>query len=341
MEKDSKKKKSAGRVILKIVIAVIAFFLVSSVAFTLIFFAAMYGRTDGGDRMRLSYEDIDGESYPRETFTFRSGGNDLTAYYYPPSDDSEHPDAMVVVVNGMKNNADTHLPEIMIFHDAGFSVLTFDATGVGSSCGSGTMGLPQVTKDLFALLSFIREDGRFSRMTLFLYGHSAGGHAVLEALDGGFGIRGAVSIAAFDSAVDTMIYHARKYAGIMADIESPFMRLYMRMVFGQDAFDEAHEAVLSSDVPVLIVEGSCDTTVPFGIGTIQYLLDESRPGVSTLVVSDSYREEHMTIWKDGESALYAKENADSDDVDLFMANRADESFMNMILVFFSAGIPAD
>lgn len=338
-EADERKKKTENKkrgtvgLIVKIILTAAALFVVLSVVATALVPVFLFGRADGGNGFNLVYPDVDAKDYPREKFTFTSRGNELVGYLYPRND----PKGLVVVVNGIKNGSDVHLNHIKAFCDAGWSVATYDATGVGESEGSGTFGLAQVKVDLFSYLNYLATDERMNSLPVVLFGHSAGGYASACALDKYDIIRGAVVVSAFDSPSETMAYHAKKIVGFLADVEYPFMLLGNLIAFGPDADAKAHEAVAASDTPVMIVGGSSDDTVPYDVSLFRFKDSIGRDGVTFFMPEEEERNEHSTPWLTPEAAEYINTWTDGE-VDLELANELDPVFLALVLNFFEAAV---
>ena len=330
-KKTEKKKRGTVKRIVKILLIAAALFVVLSVLATALVPIFMFGRSDGGTGFNLVYSDADAEDYPRERFTFTSRGNELVGYLYA----RDEPKGLVVLVNGVKNGSDAHLNHIKAFCDAGWSVVTYDATGVGESGGSGTFGLAQVKVDLFAFFDYHKTDEKMNSLPVVLFGHSAGGYAAACALDRYDNICGAVVISAFDTPSETMAYHAKARVGFLADVEYPFMLLGNLIAFGADADAKAHEAVAASDTPVLIVGGSSDDTVPYAVSLYRFNDGISREGATFFMPDEEERNEHTTPWLTPEAAEYVN-SWQGGEVDLELANELDPVFLSLVLDFFEA-----
>ncbi len=325
------RRKRCFRKGLILVLTVLLVFSAASMLASAVIFRVLFPRRDGTSDLRYSYSEIDAAAYPRETFTFESGGNTLQGYRYPVPD----PKGCVVVVGGIFDDADAHLPEIMYFTDHGWSVICWDATGVGASEGRGTIGLKQIKEDLCAFLS---SDAAHSEIPIVLYGHSAGAYASLSALSGGFPIDAAVSICAFNSPTEIMRYQAKEKVGILADLEYPFMRLECWFLFGGDADQTALESVNAVQTPVLLIEGSSDDYVTSELGLIRYDGSFQNPNVRCLEIRSAWRSEHATPWLSEAAAEYVCTFPGSGEPDKALANSLDPEFMSEILTFFEQSI---
>ena len=334
----AKTKKTRLKKLLSIGLAAVLIYVTVSFILTAVVFSVLFKRSDSTLPFLYTYDELSGEIPDPREVSFTSDGNLLKGKIYEP-DVSK---GLVVVANGTRSNSDYHLTKIERFIGDGWTVATYDATGVGESEGRGIKGLPQIKRDLAAFLAFLRDTGEFSSDTVaFIFGHSAGGYAAAcmlsdEYSDEDFGIDGIVSVSGFDRPADVMLYNARKYVGVWADIQYCFIYLYNYFLFGKDADTSAFECVNCSEVPVLIINGANDKTVPPSIGLARYEGSFTDPNVTCIEIADGPRAEHSTAWLSDSSAEYVNRFNDGDVPDKYAANELDESFMNDVLGFFDS-----
>lgn len=318
------------RKVCQCLLIILLVFSLTSMLLSAVMFRVLFPRGDGKTAYRTAYTDVDPSVYPRTEFTFRSGDCTLSACRY------DVPDAkgQIVVVNGIGAGIDAHLPEILCFLDHGWSVVTWDATGVGSSEGRGLIGLQQVRRDLLAYLDYRKTQDE--TLPLLLYGHSAGAYAAATVLDED-GVAGAVCVCGFDSPVKVMRWHAKERVGVLADVEYPFLLLECFFLFGKDADVSALKAVNRSRTPVYLIESSSDDYVPHALSLVQ---DEGydNPNARSLTVDAAWRNEHNTPWLSMEAAEYVETLEDGAAVEKDRANALDEDFMAQVLSFFDAAI---
>lgn len=326
---------SLGKVC-KCLLIVLLVFSLSSMLLSAVMFRVLFPRSSGITAYRYTYAEIDPNVYPRESFKFRSGNCILSACRYPVEDAK----GCIVVVNGIGAGIDAHLPEILYFLDHGWSVVTWDATGVGDSEGRGIIGLQQIRQDLLAYLAY-RETQPDDGLPLVLYGHSAGAYAAATALDEDYPVAAAVCICGFDSPVSVLYYHARARVGVLADVEYPFLQLECRFLFGRDADLSACTAIDRSETPVFLIESSSDDYVPHELGLLQTDGVFANPNVQSLTVDANWRNEHNTPWLSDESAAYVEALGPDDPVEKARANELDASFMNQILAFYTAAVQVE
>jgi pimeloyl-ACP methyl ester carboxylesterase len=329
-------KKARLKKLISVGLTAILIYVTVSFILTAVVFSVLFKRSDSTLPFLYTYDELSDEMISPREVSFNSDGNLLKGKIYEP-DGSK---GIIVLANGTRSNSDYHLTKIHRFIGDGWTVATYDATGVGESEGRGIKGLPQIKRDLAAFLAYLRDSGEFNRDTAaFIFGHSAGGYAAAcmlsdEYSDEDFGIDGVVSVSGFDRPADVMLYNARKYVGIWADIQYCFVYVYNFILFGKDADTSAYECVNSSDVPVLIINGANDKTVPPSIGLARFDGSFTDPNVTCIEIPDGPRAEHSTAWLSDSSAEYVNGFTDGDMPDKTAANELDESFMSEVLGFF-------
>lgn len=298
-----------------------------------IVFCVLFPRSSGESPLYYTFDELSPD-VPCESFSFPSGGNTLYGRRYDVSD----PKGLIVVVNGVRAGKDTHLPEIVAFVKAGWSVATWDATGIGASEGRGTIGLNQIGEDLAAFMAYRASSDAWDGLPVVLYGHSAGAYAAAAALPDQSEIKAAVCISGFDRPVTLMYGHARDRVGVLADLQYPFLYLESFFLFGADANDSAREAIDAVTTPVLIVGGDSDDLVPYANSLIRDPEQYRNPNMRALLITSAYRNEHSTPWLSPGAARYRAELTDEESADKALANELDPAFTEMILSFFEEAL---
>lgn len=328
----SKTKRRIKKVCIILIVTVLSYVLVS-MAGSVIAFKFIFARTGTVNAFEITYEDIDKTRYPREEVYFPSGGNRLFGCIYTPKSESR---GLVMVVNGTNCCIDRHLPEIIWFIDHGYSVFTFENTGVGKSDGDGTVGITQARLDTAAAIGYIGKDDKLSKLPLLLYGHSLGAYAAAAALEDAPEVKAAVCVSGFNSPNENMRFNAKKYVGILADIQYPFMCLQNYFLFGDKSDDTAIDAINESNKPVLIVGGNSDDTVPDEISILNKASSITNPNAVVVEIDEEYRGEHSTVWLSRDSAKYLAETENPTDKE--RANKLDEGFMRMLTDFYEKAL---
>ena len=333
MNKPPQKHKIIKRVIITLVIFIITFSLLSSLV-SMYVFSVMFGRYDEKQSpLFYSYSDIDSKKYPRSEAVFKSGGNNLRGYLYSSANDSK---GTVIVVNGYHCTADRHLPEIMYFVDNGWSVFTYDGTGVGTSEGESQFGFTQFKNDASAASKYVNS---ITSKPVVLYGHSAGGYAAAASLEDNNNVRAVVSVSGFNSPLELMRIHTKNSAGLWADIGYPFMYAQNYFIFGEKANTEAYKAINSSDVPVAVFQGTNDTIVPYEISICSHKDELKNSNVKCFEIG-SVRGGHSTIWLSAAAAEYTmkyKQNPFKNP-DKAKANELNKEFMEYVTEFYDSAV---
>ena len=323
------KRKHPVRRALCIALGVLLLYCVLSMAASAVVFRVIFARRDGLSPLRYTYAELKPDC-PRTAFAFPSGKNTLSGFRYDAAD----PKGLIVIVNGIGDGADARLPEIVEFVKAGWSVATWDATGVGESEGDWSVGLQQIRRDLAAFLDYRQKSDERDGLSVVLYGHSAGAYAAATELSAHPEIRAAVCISGFDRPVTLMYGHAKDRVGFLADLEYPFLHLESVLLFGRNANDSARDAISAVSVPVLIVGGDSDDLVPYENSLIRDPERYENPNVRSMLITSAYRSEHSTPWLSAGAARYRAELTDAETADKALANELDPTFLETVLRFY-------
>ena len=236
----------------------------------------------------------------REILKIQSGDNQLQAYYYPAEDSR----GLAVLAHGFHAGADDYLPLIEAVVKGGYSVLTYDVTGVYSSEGDSVVGMCQSLYDLDNVLNFARDDMRFGPMPKFVIGHSWGGYAAASVLALHSEVRGAALIAPMNSGADVMLEKAQQYAGDAVLASKPIFDVYHRILFGDYMEYNAVVGINSTNAYILIAQGVDDTVItPDGQSITAHLDELTNPNVS-LYWGSGMNGSHTGIWHSVEAELY-------------------------------------
>lgn len=331
-----KRHKALKRALVIFLVTLLSF-AVFSVAASAFVFEMLFARRDVQSTALLTYADVNAESYPRKRIDFYSGGTRLCGYLY--GDELEGRRGTVLIVGGVQSTADRYLSTAMFFVDNGWCVFCYSGTGVGESEGDSLIGLSQSRFDLAAAIDRIASEPRLSSLPIVLYGHSVGGYAALTTASEAAAV---VSIGAFDTPSRTMLYYAKQYVGVLADIEYPFMCLHNRFLFGEEANLSAVDAVNATDTPVLIIEGSEDTVVPKAISVGSRFSEITNPNASYIEVTDELRNGHSNVWLSADASSYgaalAERSGEVTAEERLRAQRLDTEFMEYVLAFLNAAI---
>ena len=248
---NSHAEKSCRRIWVMLLIVPMVLVLSPAVAFAAIF--RRLPPPDLGSSVR--YTDLDPLQFPRFDVRFPSGGNMLFGSWFP----RENSAGTVLIAHGMGSSGEAHLPETLFFLQHGFSVFTYDATGMGRSEGRNMVGLAQSKQDVISAAKYLQQRGY--PQPLYLYGHSMGGYGVLAALPE-ISARAAVCLNGFRTPIGLMHLSARRYVGFLADMVYPLLCLQNRFRFGRYGNTDALSAAGEAKIPVMIFNGQEDSLIP-------------------------------------------------------------------------------
>ena len=346
------------RIILFAAVIILAFSVIS-ITITKIVYDKQFPRFERHDETvsaNLRYQDLE-EDYPRQLFNFMSGKNKLQGYQYGLQNDR----GLIVVSHGIGGGADSYLPQITWFVDQGWRVLAYDSTGSFDSEGKTTRGFPQMLLDLDSLLTYVEEQPDLSELPVMLFGHSWGGYAVSTVLHYDHDIKGVASVAGADSPMEIVLEQGKSMMGSFIYIQSLYLWLYQHLLFGQAASLSASDAIISNDVPVMLIHGTEDEMVLFEGSSIIANMDKNLPDHVKLMICDQEKQNgHNSLFKSDEAieyiddinvtyrALYDhhQQNIPYDvnqefyaSVDRDLAQQLDESFMQEIHSFYLECLP--
>lgn len=144
----------------------------------------------------------------------------------------------------------------------GYYVFAYDATGNDESEGESVMGLPQGLIDLDYAIKYVKQNSKFAKLPIMLFGHSWGGYAVGNILNIHSDIKGVVSIAGFNKSTDLLKQEGKKMVGAGIYILLPHLKLIERLKFGKYASYGAIEGFKNSDTPVMFIHSEDDNMIP-------------------------------------------------------------------------------
>lgn len=170
--------------------------------------------------------------------------------------------ALLVFAHGMGGGHLSYTTELDFFAKHGYLVLAYDNTGTMASEGKSLVGMPQAVSDLRSALEFAKQDARTKDLPVVLAGHSWGGYAVCRVLYFHPNVKGVVAFSAPDDAPTLLCAQAKAMTGKSLGFLTPFLRLYERLRFGKPAAMRTSEIAAQTDVPILLLHGGRDATVP-------------------------------------------------------------------------------
>ncbi len=325
--------------ILTIIIPVIILFSILallgiSIAHRQVFSRADYSGYDS-DRL-LTYSDINGQVYPRETLKIKSGDNVLAGYLYGV--DSQK--GLIIVSPGHRDPNDVKLYEIMYFVDKGWMVLVYDYTGCYDSEGSSMIGYVQAPKDLDGVIHYVQSEARFDNLPILLFGHSLGAYASTAVLQYGNGIAGVVAASGFDNPKEQWEYSIKRSTGVLGPLLEPYAGIFMNIKFGDQAHFSAIDGINSTDIPVLVISGTDDE---FYGGASQIYIKKgiiTNPNCKFILMDKPYHNGHYDYFLTDKALAYQAHmnNDETNKVDKFLYFEHDKEVMDRINAFFESNI---
>ncbi|MGN1031814.1 MAG: alpha/beta hydrolase [Butyricicoccaceae bacterium] len=263
-----------------------------------------FRRTDKRNHPPIPYSNFR-DHYPRETFCFRSGENNLQAYLYGLSNDK----GLVIVVHGIHSNADRHLADITYFVDHGWRVLAYDGTACGASEGDSLRGLVQSALDLHALLQVVEKTPSLSSLPIMLFGHSWGGFAVTAVLNFNHQITGVVSISGYNSASEMTRENSRNLLRKAAPLTYLPSEVFQMAAFGQYSSLSAVNGInRAKNTAVFLMHGDHDETVSYkGASIISHRSQITNPHICCHTFTEEGQNTHSGVFCSMRAVEYRKQ----------------------------------
>ena len=244
-------------------------------------------------------------SLPRRELFFYSQGVKLKGYYYEASGSK----GLVVLVHGLRAGSDDYLPITEFFVKNGYSVFTYDGTGVFDSEGKSTVGMCQSVIDLDYALNYLKSDETFSRQDLYLFGHSCGGYAVTSVLSFHPEVKACASISAVNNCYTLIVDKGKQYGGKLAAEGLPkvFLDCYQKYLFGDYVNCSGVKGINDSGIPVFVAHGKEDLVISYAEQSVISKRKEITNPKVKYYVGEGKNDGHNTIWHSEASVLYQEE----------------------------------
>lgn len=196
-------------------------------------------------------------------------GRGLAAWMvWPCRDAAPHQLPAVLAMHGWGANASTMWPVAAPLVNAGMAVLLLDARCHGDSDDEAFTSLPRFAEDIAAGLRWLGAQPRVDAGRIALLGHSVGAaaallHASRTARQEGQPVAAVVSLAAFAHPEELMRRILRE-RGVPYPVLGWAVLRHVQKAIGErfDAIAPVN-TIRAVDVPVLLVHGRADETVPF------------------------------------------------------------------------------
>ncbi len=171
----------------------------------------------------------------------------------------EHNRCLVILVHGWGANAQMMLPMAQPFHQAGMSLLLYDARNHGKSDGDSFSSLPRFAEDLASVIEWIKQS--LPNQKIIVLGHSIGAAAAMLAASHRNDIDLVISIAGF--AHPNLVMQRHLDRPWLPRFFRPLIMNYIQWVIGY-RFDEIAPMIRIQHIrcPVLLAHGTEDRVVP-------------------------------------------------------------------------------
>jgi len=230
------------------------------VAFT-VGFSWLFARHWCKPKRRSPTETPTNYNLPFESITFPSVGVPLQGWFIP-ADSHSAPSPTIILAHGWSRNAAQMLPLARLLHDAGFSILLYDARGHGASGNDGPITLSKFAEDLMSAVEYLEGRPEVDMTRLGVVGHSMGGSGAVVAASIEPRIRALVSSSAFADPIAL----TRDFMRARHIPRWPFLwfvgRFIERWLETTMADITPQNRISQITVPVLLIHGDSDRFIP-------------------------------------------------------------------------------
>ncbi len=208
------------------------------------------------------YYDAIIKNYKTEKFRAESNGNTLQGYIYNKLDENaERKQGLVIFAHGLWATHKSYINEILYLVEAGWEVLTYDATGCGDSTGRSTVGLVESALDLKSVLEYVESQERFNNTDIALVGHSWGGYAVASSMKFSDRIKAVASISGYAYPAKMLVEIISKEMGSLAYLLYPFVYFENYRHFKEWHRLNAVDTINSTNTPIIVLHGENDNII--------------------------------------------------------------------------------
>jgi len=212
------------------------------------------------DQMRVICRDFDFSVYDRmekEEFIVHNRGAELKCEFIPVPDPGKGRAKCVISAHGFGLNLIFSARYAPMFHALGYSVVVYDARGLGKSTGSSSLGYLE-KYDMAAIADWVRE--RLGKDTVIgVHGESLGAVTALETL----GVDPDIAFAIPDSCVTAA---DRAFSGVIHLPSFPFfsfLNLLSKLFYKIDMREvRPLDRAAAAEVPILFICGTNDKVTP-------------------------------------------------------------------------------
>ena len=212
--------------------------------------------------------------------------------------------ALLIFVHGMGGGHLSYMTEINTLAKKGFLVLSYDQTGTCSSEGKSLGGFFQGVLDLYSALSFIKKNDSLNHYPVVLAGHSWGGYIVCQVLQFSPDVRAITAMSAFEDDAALFCSLIQNQTGFPVKFLKPFFGIIKRLKYGKKANQKTSSILKKSSIPVLLLHGENDNTVPLKNSVAAQFLDCDKNSIIKSVV---FPDRFHNLYQTRESEHYLNE----------------------------------
>lgn len=217
-----------------------------------------YFKREDDNHLLKYFRPSDFNDLSHKPISFKSNlGQKLNGYIFY-NDNLKNYKNMIVFLHGAGGGYLSYMKEIYTLVKGGYLVFTYDYTATFSSEGEKLIGFSQPLIDLKYALEYIKCDPFFSKLDIYLMGHSWGAFCALNALNYKEPIiKKVVALAPITSVREVFNSNIK---GLKKYLITPILMKYEYEKFGDVAYFNAFDA-MDSDVDILVVTSLDDPLV--------------------------------------------------------------------------------
>ena len=169
-------------------------------------------------------------------------------------------DRLILLAHGFHTTPFNNFASIArAYVESGFSVLLIDERGHGESEGHTTFALKE-ERDMLAWAAWAQSEERFK--VFAFHGISMGGAALIMASDrlNQPKLRALVCDCAY-YCLNVQMAKVKQMQSLPARIISPFLKLFMRLIYGEDSAKDGLKALAKAQKPIVFLAGGADGVV--------------------------------------------------------------------------------
>lgn len=281
-----------------IIVYIIVFVIVLALLMAKFVLGQVFGkRCEGNPNLKYFTAD-DFEELDSKQVEFKSDkGQTLRGNIYTNKNIKEYK-GLIVFVHGMGAGHLSYTTEINTFAKAGFMVLGYDNTGTCTSEGKNLKGFFQAVIDLKSALNYISENKDLNKYSVALVGHSWGAYTVCQVLQYNPNVKAVVALSGFNNASKLICDSMKSMTKINFAFLKPFITIINFLTFGKDAIKNTVDVLSKTDVPVLALQGTADTSVFFTNSVASQNIDKEN--IKTIVYDGKFH----NVYQSRESEKY-------------------------------------